>query len=95
MDLRNESRLIFAEKRNGQTRIQKLIDPNEMIFTNKGNFFVSEDSAGLVIRVRAKGRKTNDTDIITSMQSFTKNIKEMKIDMLVIISLVYTVKKGK
>ena len=69
MDLRNESRLIFAEKHNGQTRIQNLIDDNEMIFTNKGNFFVSEGSAGHVIRVRAKGRKTNDTDIITSMQT--------------------------
>ncbi|KAG5337360.1 CK054 hydrolase, partial [Acromyrmex charruanus] len=69
MDIRNESRLIFAERRNGQTRIEKLTDPNQMIYTNKGSFFVSEGREGLVIRVRAKGRKTINTDIITSMQT--------------------------
>ena len=69
MDIRNESRLIFAERRNGQTRIEKLTDPNQMIYTNKGSFFVSEGRTGLVIRMRAKGRKTINTDIITSMQT--------------------------
>ncbi|KAG5348150.1 CK054 hydrolase, partial [Acromyrmex charruanus] len=68
MDIRNESRLIFAERRNGQTKIEKLTDPNQMIYTNEGSFFVSEGREGLVIRVRAKGRKTINTDIITSMQ---------------------------
>ena len=67
MDLKNESRLIFTERRNRQT-ITKLTDPNQMI-TNYGSFFVSEGRAGLVIRVRAKGRKTINTDIITSMQT--------------------------
>ncbi|EGI60745.1 hypothetical protein G5I_11031 [Acromyrmex echinatior] len=69
MDIRNESRLIFAERGNGQTRIEKLTDPNQMKFTNNGIFFVSEGRTGLVIRVRAKGRKTINTDIITSMQT--------------------------
>ena len=68
MDLKNESRLIFAERRNEQTTIEKLTDPNKMIAT-QGNMFVSEGRAGLVIRVRAKGRKTINTDIITSMQT--------------------------
>ncbi|KAG5344751.1 CK054 hydrolase, partial [Acromyrmex heyeri] len=69
MDIRNESRLIFAERHNGQTRIEKLTHPNRMVYTNKGSFFVSEGREGLVIRVRAKGRKTINTDIITSMQT--------------------------
>ncbi|KYN21468.1 PREDICTED: ester hydrolase C11orf54 homolog [Trachymyrmex cornetzi] len=69
MGIRNESRLIFAELRNGQTRIEKLTDPNQMIYTCKGNFFISEGREGPVIRVRAKGRKKSDTDIITSMQT--------------------------
>ena len=69
MDIRNESRLIFAERGNGQTRIEKLTDPNQMKYTNKGIFFVSEGRGGHVIRVRAKGRKTINTDIITSMQT--------------------------
>ena len=69
MDIRNESRLIFAERDNGQTRIEKLTDPNQMKYTNKGSFFVSEGRGGHVIRVRAKGRKTINTDIITSMQT--------------------------
>jgi len=68
MDLRNESCLLFAERRNGQTTIEKLTDPNQMIAT-QGIMFVSEGRAGLVIRVRAKGRKTINTDIITSMQT--------------------------
>ncbi|KYN41630.1 Ester hydrolase C11orf54 like protein [Trachymyrmex septentrionalis] len=68
MDLKNESRLIFAERRNGQTTIEKLTDPNQMKAT-QGIMFVSEGRAGLVIRVRAKGRKTINTDIITSMQT--------------------------
>ena len=68
MDIRNESRLIFAERGNGQTRIEKLTDPNQMKYTNEGIFFVSEGREGLVIRVRAKDRKTINTDIITSMQ---------------------------
>ena len=68
MDLRNENRLIFTERLNGQTTIEKLTDPNQMIAT-QGIMFVSEGRAGLVIRVRAKGRKTNDTDIITLMQT--------------------------
>ena len=68
MDLKNESRLIFAERRNEKTIIKKLTDPNQMI-TNYGTFFVSEGRPGLVIRVRAKGRKTINTDIITSMQT--------------------------
>ncbi|KAG5326125.1 CK054 hydrolase, partial [Acromyrmex heyeri] len=42
MDIRNESRLIFAERHNGQTRIKKLTDPNQMIYINKGSFFISE-----------------------------------------------------
>ena len=69
MDLRNESRLVFAERPNGQTTIEKLTDPNQMIATHKCTLFVSEGMAGRVIRVRAKGRKTRDTDIITSMQT--------------------------
>ena len=69
MDIRNESRLIFAERGNGQTRIEKLTDPNQMKYTNEGIFFVSEGRGGHVIRVRAKGRKTINTDIITSMQT--------------------------
>ncbi|KAG5348152.1 CK054 hydrolase, partial [Acromyrmex charruanus] len=69
MDIRNESRLIFAERRNRQTRIEKLTDPNQMICNNKARFFISEGREGLVIRVRAKGRKTINTDIITSMQT--------------------------
>ncbi|XP_011063020.1 PREDICTED: ester hydrolase C11orf54 homolog [Acromyrmex echinatior] len=48
MDIRNESRLIFAERRNGQTRIEKLTDPNQMIYTNKGSFFVSEALGGVL-----------------------------------------------
>ena len=67
MDLKNESRLIFTERRNGQTTIEKLTDPNQMIAI-QGNMFVSEGRAGRVIRVRAKGRKFINTDIITSMQ---------------------------
>ncbi|XP_018306477.1 uncharacterized protein [Mycetomoellerius zeteki] len=67
-DIRNESRIIFANRGNGQTKIEKLTDSDHMIFTNKGTFFVSEGRAGNVIRVRAKGRKISDTDIITSMQ---------------------------
>ena len=39
------------------------------MITNYGTFFVSEGRPGLVIRVRAKGRKTINTDIITSMQT--------------------------
>ena len=69
MDIRNESRLIFAERGNGQTRIEKLTDPNQMKYTNKGIFFVSEGRGGHVIRVRAKDRKTINTDIITLMQT--------------------------
>ncbi|XP_018353646.1 PREDICTED: ester hydrolase C11orf54 homolog [Trachymyrmex septentrionalis] len=69
MDLRNESRLVFAERPNGQTTIEKLTDPNQMKATHKCTLFVSEGMAGRVIRVRAKGRKTRDTDIITSMQT--------------------------
>ncbi|KYN29073.1 hypothetical protein ALC57_01503 [Trachymyrmex cornetzi] len=42
MGIRNESRLIFKESRNGQTRIEKLTDPNQMMYTYKGNFFISE-----------------------------------------------------
>jgi len=68
MDLKNESRLIFAERRNGQTTIEKLTDPNQMKAT-QGIMFVSEGRAGLVIRVRAKGRKIINTDIITSIQT--------------------------
>ncbi|KAG5348151.1 CK054 hydrolase, partial [Acromyrmex charruanus] len=81
MDIRNESRLIFAERRNGQTKIEKLTDPNQMIGTNKARFFVSEGREGLVIRVRAKGRKTINTDIITSMQTilYEKYSREHKI----------------
>ena len=40
-----------------------------MKYTNKGTFFVSEGREGLVIRVRAKDRKTINTDIITLMQT--------------------------
>ncbi|KAG5316636.1 CK054 hydrolase, partial [Acromyrmex insinuator] len=47
-DIRNESRLIFAERRNGQTRIEKLTDPNQMIYTNKRSFFVSEALDGVL-----------------------------------------------
>ena len=81
MDIRNESRLIFAERGNGQTRIEKLTDPNQMIYTNKGSFFVSEGREGLVIRVRAKGRKIINTDIITSMQTvlYEKYSRENKV----------------
>ncbi|XP_018359066.1 PREDICTED: uncharacterized protein LOC108758562 [Trachymyrmex cornetzi] len=48
MGIRNESRLIFAELRNGQTRIEKLTEPNQMIYTNKGIFFVSEALGGVL-----------------------------------------------
>ena len=68
MDLKNESRLIFTERRNGQTTIEKLTDPDQMKAI-QGSMFVSEGRAGLVIRVRAKGRKIINTDIITSMQT--------------------------
>ncbi|XP_018353059.1 PREDICTED: ester hydrolase C11orf54 homolog [Trachymyrmex septentrionalis] len=47
MDYKNESRLIFAERRNGQTTIKKLTDPNQMI-TNYGTFFVSEALGGVL-----------------------------------------------
>ncbi|XP_011067298.1 PREDICTED: ester hydrolase C11orf54 homolog [Acromyrmex echinatior] len=73
MDIRNESRLIFAERGNGQTRIEKLTDPNQMKYTNKGIFFVSEGRGGHVIRVRAKGRKTINTDIITVLYEKYEN----------------------
>ncbi|KYN31368.1 hypothetical protein ALC56_14249, partial [Trachymyrmex septentrionalis] len=42
MDLRNESRLVFAERPNGQTTIEKLTDPNQMKATHKCTLFVSE-----------------------------------------------------
>ncbi|XP_018346838.1 PREDICTED: uncharacterized protein LOC108751248 [Trachymyrmex septentrionalis] len=47
MDLKNESRLIFAERRNEQTTIEKLTDPNKMIAT-QGNMFVSEALGGVL-----------------------------------------------
>ncbi|XP_018353648.1 PREDICTED: ester hydrolase C11orf54 homolog [Trachymyrmex septentrionalis] len=48
MDLRNESRLIFAERRNGRTTIKKLTDPNQMVATHKGTLFVSEALGGVL-----------------------------------------------
>ncbi|XP_018347278.1 PREDICTED: ester hydrolase C11orf54 homolog, partial [Trachymyrmex septentrionalis] len=47
MDLKNESRLIFAERRNGQTTIEKLTDPNQMKAT-QGIMFVSEALGGVL-----------------------------------------------
>lgn len=63
----NASRIVFAETSNGQTRIETLTKPNQLKCSLRGNFFVSEGRQRNVIRVHAKGRKSN-LDIITIMQ---------------------------
>ncbi|XP_018306475.1 ester hydrolase C11orf54 homolog [Mycetomoellerius zeteki] len=50
-DIRNESRIIFANRGNGQTKIEKLTNTDHMVFTNMGTFFVSEALGG-VLRIR-------------------------------------------
>ncbi|XP_018306478.1 uncharacterized protein [Mycetomoellerius zeteki] len=50
-DIRNESRIIFANRDNRQTKIEKLTNSDHMVFTNKGTFFVSEALGG-VLRMR-------------------------------------------
>ncbi|XP_018371902.1 PREDICTED: ester hydrolase C11orf54 homolog [Trachymyrmex cornetzi] len=95
MGIRNESRLIFKESRNGQTRIEKLTDPNQMMYTYKGNFFISEGREGPVIRVRAKGRKKSDTDIITSMQTVLYENYRKKKNKLVALGGVLKMTNGR
>ncbi|XP_018393424.1 PREDICTED: ester hydrolase C11orf54 homolog [Cyphomyrmex costatus] len=65
----NASRIVFIETGNGQRRIETVTDPNQLTCTHNGCFFVSEGRPGNVVRVRAKGRKMINTDIITSMQT--------------------------
>ncbi|XP_018306474.1 ester hydrolase C11orf54 homolog [Mycetomoellerius zeteki] len=47
-DIRNESRIIFANKGDGQTKIEKLTNSDHMIFTDKGTFFVCEALGGVL-----------------------------------------------
>ncbi|XP_011695697.1 PREDICTED: ester hydrolase C11orf54 homolog [Wasmannia auropunctata] len=65
----NASRIVFAEASNGQKRIEMLTDPNQMLCSYMGSFFISDGRPGLVLRVRAKDRISTDLDIITIMQN--------------------------
>ncbi|XP_018318281.1 ester hydrolase C11orf54 homolog, partial [Mycetomoellerius zeteki] len=49
--IRNESRIISANKGNGQTKIEKLTNPDHMVLTNKGIIFNSEALGG-VLRIK-------------------------------------------
>ncbi|XP_018393423.1 PREDICTED: ester hydrolase C11orf54 homolog [Cyphomyrmex costatus] len=64
----NASRIIFTRTDNGQRRIETLIHPNQMTYANHGSFFLSEGRTGNVIRMRARGRRMTNMDIITLMQ---------------------------
>ncbi|XP_077268737.1 ester hydrolase C11orf54 homolog [Temnothorax americanus] len=66
--INNRSRIVFADASNGQTRIEMLTRPDQMICSLMGNFFISEGKQGNVLRVRAKGRESI-VDIITIIQS--------------------------
>ncbi|XP_071578045.1 ester hydrolase C11orf54 homolog [Temnothorax nylanderi] len=67
-NITNASRIIFADSSNGQRRIEMLTEPNQMMCSFMGNFFVSEGRQGNVLRVLAKGR-ISDLDIISIMQN--------------------------
>jgi len=83
MDIRNESHLIFTKICNGQTKIKKLTDSNQIISNHKSIFFVNEGRVDFVIRVRVKSRKTINTDIITSMQTILYEKYRRKKDKVV------------
>jgi len=77
---------LFSERRNRQTRTEKLTNLNQMIYTNnKSTFFVSEGRVDNVISAWSKNKYHN------FKRFFTKDIEEIK--LLVISSLVYIVKK--
>ncbi|XP_011861895.1 PREDICTED: ester hydrolase C11orf54 homolog isoform X2 [Vollenhovia emeryi] len=62
----NASRIVFADANNEQRRIKTIDNPDHMMCSFMGNFFVSEGKEGNVLRVRAKRRESN-LDIITIM----------------------------
>ncbi|XP_011695700.1 PREDICTED: uncharacterized protein LOC105454640 [Wasmannia auropunctata] len=66
----NASRIVFADASNRQRRIEMLTDPDQMLCSYMGSFFISDGRPGLVLRVRAKGQTSIDRfDIITIMQN--------------------------
>ncbi|XP_029674839.1 ester hydrolase C11orf54 homolog [Formica exsecta] len=54
----NNSRIVYEDANTERIRSQTVNDPNQIKCSMFGNFFFSEGRRGMMIKIRAKGRKT-------------------------------------